>query len=79
MGAVTVNLRSNPCLRAMSGVLRDHGIPYSIRHGGKHPHIVFKVGERCFERAIPASPSDYRSALNARAQMRRLMKDMAHG
>lgn len=69
-------LRPNPCLQAMSHVLDEHGIPYTIRHGGKHPQIVFSIDGRTKRRAFPATTSDRRSHLNARSQLKRLVREM---
>jgi hypothetical protein len=44
-----------------------------VIQGGKHPRLVGRIGERDFVYAFPATPSDWRSALNARAALRRLL------
>jgi hypothetical protein len=55
--------------------LRRHGIPDSHIEAGKHPALVFHVGQRRLRFTFPSTPSCPRSALNAVASLRRYIRE----
>lgn len=50
------------------------GLDHEVEHGGKHPKVRFFVKGRRYTYVVPGSTSDYRSALNCRAGIRRLIR-----
>lgn len=50
--------------------LDEAGIPWELEAGGKHFRLVYFVGGREFGMTVSNSPSDVRSALNLRSQVR---------
>lgn len=49
---------------------------WSIEMGGKHPKVVYRVDGQQFSHAVPGSPSDSRSVVNTKLDLRRrLMHD----
>ena len=67
MGAV----RSSPTFQAVRKVLRDRQVPYTIEQGGKHPRFVFQVRGRRQVVPFTLSRSNWRTARNAAAAVRR--------
>ena len=67
----------NPCLEAVLRELEAVGIrDVQQIHGGKHWQLRWRVnghGLRIY--SVPCSPSDWRSPHNARAQVRRLLRE----
>ena len=66
----------NPCLEAALDELDKAGIRDVVRaHGSKHLQLRFKSNG--YERmcVIPVSPSDVRSAINTRAQVRKILRE----
>jgi hypothetical protein len=67
----------NPCLEAVLRELEAVGIrDVEQIHGGKHWQVRWRVnghGLRVY--SVPCSPSDWRSPYNARAQVRRLLRE----
>jgi hypothetical protein len=66
----------SPCIDAAIAELRAAGVyDYELVRGGKHWQVqwVVKDGVRRFY-ALPGTPSDWRSARNVRADIRRLLK-----
>ena len=67
----------NPCLEAVLRELEAVGIrDVEQIHGGKHWQLRWRVnghGLRIYN--VPCSPSDWRSPHNARAQVRRLLRE----
>ena len=66
----------NPCLEIALVELESAGIRGIERtYGGKHPQLRWRVNGgalRCY--AVPGTPSDVRSPLNVRADIRRLLR-----
>lgn len=54
--------------------LDEAGIPWEVEAGGKHFRLVYFVGGREFGMTVSNSPSDKRSALNFRTQVRRTIR-----
>jgi len=54
--------------------LDQENIPYEITHAGKHGCLVLKIGNRTVKWFFAMSPSDGRSTLNFRAQVRRVVQ-----
>ena len=67
------NVRSSPSFMAVSKVLRDRQVPYTIEHGGKHPRFVFQVRGRRQVVPFTLARSNWRTARNAAAAVRRLV------
>jgi hypothetical protein len=66
--------RANPVYRAIAAVLDQHRIAYVLVHGGRHDSICFDYGGRALRVILPQSPSDRRAPVNARAFVRRLLR-----
>ena len=66
----------NPCLEIALAELESAGIRGIERtYGSKHPQLCWRVNGgalRCY--AVPGTPSDVRSPLNVRADIRRLLR-----
>lgn len=54
--------------------LDEAGIAWEVEAGGKHFRLVYSVDGREFGAVISNSPSDRRSALNFRSQVRKTIK-----
>lgn len=54
-------------------MLSEAGFGHRIEHGGRHPRIVIDCGNVTRFYVIPGSPSDRRSNLNARSDLRRML------
>lgn len=67
----------NPCLEVAMNELAKVGIR-DVTHsfGGKHQQIRFRVNgaAECMY-VLPSTPSDFRSAANVRADIRRILKE----
>lgn len=44
-----------------------------LEHGGKHPRVTGRIGERTFKYVVPGSCSDWRAGRNALSGLRRLL------
>jgi hypothetical protein len=65
----------NECLRAVTAELDSHRLPYRIDLRGKHIRIRFGTNFELTQ-IVPASPSDRRAPLNARADVRRAIRNL---
>jgi hypothetical protein len=54
--------------------LDEAGIPWEVEAGGKHFRLVYFVDGREFGMIVSNSPSDSRSALNFRSQVRKTIR-----
>jgi hypothetical protein len=54
--------------------LDEAGIPWEVEAGGKHFRLVYFVDGREFGMIVSNSPSDNRSALNFRSQVRKTIR-----
>jgi hypothetical protein len=66
--------RTNPVFCAVASVLDRHGIAFELQHRGKHPRVLFTHGGRMHRVVVPASPSDRRAPLKAKAFIRRILR-----
>jgi hypothetical protein len=65
----------NRCIDAVITELRAVGVyDFKIASGGKHPQVHWEVNGAPRFYAVPGTPGDVRSALNARADIRRMLK-----
>jgi hypothetical protein len=66
----------NPCLEIALAELEAAGVRGVERaYGGKHPQLRWRVNGGALRiYAIPGTPSDLRSPLNVRADIRRLLR-----
>jgi hypothetical protein len=67
--------RRNPCVDAAVAVLKEGGIhDVTFAPGGKHIQARWSCrgGTRFY--ALPATPSDWRSPLNVRSDIRKILK-----
>ena len=69
--------RRNECLLAITGVLDEAQVAYIVKHGGKHLHVLFAVNGRNQKCICPVSPSDVNARHNARAYIRRKLREAA--
>lgn len=67
------------CLDAVTTELRAAGVDYQVEHGGKHPQVRFALNGRSMMCTVPFSASDWRAHRNARAGVRRLLRQAAAG
>jgi hypothetical protein len=44
-----------------------------LEHGGKHPRVTGRIGDRPFMYVVPGSSSDWRAGRNALSGLRRLL------
>jgi hypothetical protein len=65
----------NICIEVATAELRACGLAYKIARGGKHPRVLWSSNgvQRFF--VVSASASDWRAAKNARAGIRRLLRE----
>ncbi len=65
---------TNECIEAVIEELRTVGIDPTVRHGGKHAVIEWdhRGARRVFH--APLTPSDWRSHLNSRSQVRNILR-----
>lgn len=68
-------MRKNSIVTAVVAELRLYGIEPCVEHRRKHLAIHWQVGGRQRVYFTSASPSDWRSSLNARAQVRRFLRE----
>jgi hypothetical protein len=54
--------------------LDEAGIPWEVETGGKHSRLTYLVDGKEFGLTVSNSPSDKRSALNLRADVRRTIR-----
>lgn len=52
-------------------MLAGSGAELSIVYGGKHPKIIIAMKDRVIKQPFPCSPSDRRSLLHWKSQLRR--------
>jgi len=67
--------KRNPCVDAAVAALKEGGVfDPQIVPGGKHLQVRWshRGGQRFY--ALPATPSDWRSPLNVRSDIRRMLK-----
>jgi superfamily I DNA/RNA helicase len=64
----------NDQLAAVLAELDAHGIPYEVRSGGKHVHVRWEVRAHKRTTIVSVSGSDWRAAKNARAFIRRQLR-----
>ena len=55
-------------------LLRDRGFVPIVSDGGKHVRVRWFDRGRRYTLYVPSTPSDYRSRLNSRAVLRRLLR-----
>ena len=68
-------MRRAECLDAVTSVLKESGIAYTIERGGKHLRVRYWVGDRRCVATVSLSPSDRRAAFNVRTQTRRSIRE----
>ena len=68
--------RRNECLLAITGVLDAAQIAYIVKHGSKHLHVLFAINGRNQKCVCSISPSDRNAQHNARAQAKRMVKEL---
>jgi hypothetical protein len=68
-------MRRNDQLAAVLAELDAHGVPYEIRTGGKHMRVLWEVRTHKRTTIVSVSGSDWRSAKNARAFVRRQLRE----
>jgi hypothetical protein len=69
------NMR-NEVLDAVTSELEAVGLDYSVNQTGKHLKVGFKVGETAKNAIVPKTSSDWRAAKNARALVRKTLKNL---
>jgi hypothetical protein len=67
----------NPCFDAVSGELTAAGVRFTRSTRGKHEAVEFEIRGRHQFIIVPASASDRRAWLNARAHVRRVLRAAA--
>lgn len=65
----------NDSLEAVTAELRQAGVPFRVDRGRKHPQVRFGAElDRVY--VVAGSASDWRASRNARADIRRMLKEM---
>jgi hypothetical protein len=66
----------NACLDAALAALKEGGVSdYQISRGGRHLQLRWQANGATRFYSLPATPSDWRSAPNTRADVRRMLKN----
>lgn len=68
-------IQRNECLAVTTRELERHGITYMVEHGGKHLRLIWLANGRNHRTTVPCTSSDWRSAYNARSDLRRQMRE----
>jgi hypothetical protein len=64
-------------LRTIRDWLRRYGATgVHLKHGGKHPRLIFDYRGRRRFFVCPSTPGDHRGVANARAELRRLLRQI---
>jgi hypothetical protein len=67
--------RGNGIVRMTLDLLKENGFTPTVRNGGKHLKIRWHDGNRSFTVVVSRSPSDRKAAKNARATLRRILRN----
>ncbi len=65
----------NAVFAAVAFELDQRGIAFEVQRRGKHPSVHFDHGGKTHRIVLPLSPSDRRAPVNARAFVRRILKE----
>ena len=68
----------NECLDAVTSVLDEAGIPYTVGMGGKHYRIDFEVNGRRCRATAPVTSGDVRAPRNSASQTRRILREAGY-
>lgn len=68
----------NECLDAVTSVLEEADIPYTVGMGGKHYRIDFEVNGRRCRATAPVTSSDVRAPRNSASQTRRILREAGY-
>jgi hypothetical protein len=71
--------RRNEELAAVLRELKARGIEYEVRYGGKHCRVLWEVRTHKRMTIVGVSASDWRAAKNARAFVRRQLREEGIG
>jgi hypothetical protein len=66
--------RADELIHDAVSLLRDRGFVPIVSDGGKHVRVRWFDRGRRYTLYVPSTPSDYRSRLNSRAVLRRLLR-----
>lgn len=68
-------MRSTEIVRDLTRILEEAGVQFEIRRTGKgHPQFIFWAGTARCCYVVPGTSSCHRAAANARAGVRRLLR-----
>lgn len=70
--------RAHDILTAVCGELQKAHIKPVLKRSRKHIKVVWDAGTKPQQFIVPSTPSDHRSLMNARAEVRRMLKETAH-
>lgn len=65
---------ANECIVLATRELERHGLTYMLTDRAKHKEIVWLQGGKNHRYILPSTPSDWRSAYNCRADIRRMLR-----
>jgi hypothetical protein len=68
-------IRANGIVRMTVDMLEARGFTPTIKNGGKHLKIRWHDGNRSFTVIVSRSPSDRRAINNARATLRKILRN----
>lgn len=66
---------ANENLEAVSAELEAAGVKFTVRNGGKHIHLEWQHEGAARMFVVPATPSDRRGWLNARTDVRKILRE----
>jgi len=68
-------MRGNTCVQAIADELEQVGLHYEILPGRRHPRVCWQAAGRKRTMFVPGTASDWRSSHNARALVRRWLRE----
>ena len=72
-------MRKNVCLQAVTDELRLAGVYFQVERGGKHLLVRFALNGRPVMCTVSVSTANWDAHRNARANVRRLLRQAATG
>ncbi len=61
--------------RHVQEFLKSQGVPSVVRVAGRHPKVLFEVGEHRLMYTCAKTVSDWRAIANAQSDLRRMLRD----
>jgi hypothetical protein len=64
----------NAEMKAVTIEIEAAGLDWYVNTKGRHPKVIFTINGRSCQMTVSSTPSDWRGPLNARAQVRRVIR-----